>query len=130
MVPVVSFEELLHSDWKRLPAPLANGFNGNRNVVVCTHLDQVSQENIRKELNALNMTSWPGGVLNTGLLIPCSPLMGLSATDLVYRTIATKPPTKLLFESIWEKHTVGYHVRGPLFSMACAEWSSSVPPKF
>ena len=122
MVPVVSFEELLHSDWNRLPAPLANGFNGNRNVVVCTHLDQVSQENMRKELNALSVTSWPGGLLNTGLLIPCSSLTGLSATDLVYRTIATKlPRTKLPFESIWERHTVGYHVRGPLFSIACAE---------
>jgi len=126
IVPIVSFKELLHSDWKRLPAPVASGFNGGTNVVVLTHLDQVSQKGIIKQLKTLEETSWQRGLLNTSLVIPCSSLSGLSATDLLDRSKTTKP----LFKAIWEKHTVGYHVREPLFSIACAEQPSSVPPKF
>ena len=48
IVPIVSFKELLHGDWKRIPAPVASGLNGNANVVVCTHLDEVSQENMNR----------------------------------------------------------------------------------
>ena len=95
-------------------------------MVVCTHLDQVSQENMDEQLKAVAETFWPGGVLNTSRVIPCSSLIGLGARDLLDRSIWTIPP----FESIWDKHAVGYHVRGPLFSISCVEQQSSAPPKF
>lgn len=112
IVPIVSFKELPRSDWKRLPELVASGVNGRANVVVCTHLDQVSQENMDEQLKTVTKTFWPRGVLNTNRVIPCSSLMGLSARDLLDRSSLAKPP----FESIWDKHNVGYHVCGPLFS--------------
>ena len=117
IVPIVSFEELPRSDWKRLPELVANGFNGRGNMVVCTHLDQVSQENNDERLGTVAKTFWPRGVLNTNRVIPCSSLMGLSAMDLLDRSSMTKPP----FETIWNKDVVGFHVRGPLLSTTCAE---------
>ena len=117
IVPIVSFKEISRSDWKRLPDLVASGFNGRANVVVCTHLDQVSQENMDEQLKVVTKTFWPKGVVNTNRVIPCSSLMGLSARDLLDRSNAAKPP----FEVIWNKHTVGYHVRKPLFSIACVE---------
>ena len=86
-------------------------------MVVCTHLDQVSQENTDEQLKTVTKTFWPKGVLNTNRVIPCSSLMGLSARDLLDRASAIKPP----FEAIWNKHAVGYHVRGLLISTACVE---------
>ena len=116
VVPIVSFKELHRSDWKRLPALIASGFNGRASTVVCTHLDQVSQENMDEQLKTVANTFWPRGVLNTNRVIPCSSLMGLSARDLLDRSSMTKPP----FETIWNKDVVGCYVRGPLFSTACA----------
>jgi len=126
IVPIVSFKEIPRSDWKRLPELVANGFNGRANVVVCTHLDQPSQDNMDEQLKTVTKTFWPNGVLNTDRVIPCSSLMGLSAMDLLDKSSRTKPP----FKAIWNKQHVGYHVRGPLFSAACAEQPSSAPPKF
>ena len=132
IVPVVSFREIHHSDpyvpvdprdWKRL---LANTINGRAEVVVCTDLDQVSQENMEKRLEIVTKAFWPSGVLKTSRVIPCSPLMDLSARDLLDRSNTTKPP----FETIWEYHAVGYHVRGPLSSIPCTEQQSSAPAKF
>ena len=117
IVPIVSFKELPRSDWKRLPDLVASGFNGRANVVVCTHLDQVSQENMVEQLKTVTKTFWPMGILNTNRVIPCSTLIGLSARDLLDRSNLAKPP----FEVIWNKHAVGYDVRGPLFSTACVE---------
>ena len=110
VVPFVSFEEIPHSDWKRLPELVASG---RANMVVCTHLDQVSQENMKEQLKTVTTAFWPRGVLDTNRVIPY-PLMGLSARDLLDRSTITKPR----FEDIWNKDTLGYHVRGPLFSMA------------
>ena len=126
IVPIVSFKELPRSDWKRLPELVASGFNGRANVVVCTHLDQVSQENKDEQLKTVTKTFWPRGVLNTNRVIPCSSLMGLSARDLLDKANVTKPP----FETIWDKHAVGYHVCGLLFSTICPESPSSALPKF
>ena len=126
IVPIVSFKEIPHNDWKRLPELVANGFNGRANVVICTHLDQVSQDNMDEQLKVVTKTFWQKGVLNTNRLIPCSSLMGLSARDLLDKSSMTKPP----FEAVWNKQVVGYHVRGPLFPTACAEQPSSAPPKF
>ena len=126
IVPIVSFKEIPRSDWKRLPELVANGFNGRADVVVCTHLDQASQDNMDEKLRTVTRTFWPKGVTNTNRVVPCSSLMGLSAKDLLDKSCRTKPP----FKAIWNKQAVGYHVRGLLFSMACAEQPSSVPPKF
>ena len=117
IVPIVSFKEITGSDWKLLPKLVASGFNGRTTVVVCTHLDQVSQENVDEQLKAMTKTFWPKGVINANRVIPCSSLMGLSARDLLDRSNPGKPP----FEVIWNMHAVGYHVRGPLFSTACGE---------
>ena len=117
IVPVVSFKEIPSSGWKCPPELVASGFNGRAEVVVCTHLDQVSQENMDKQLKFVTEAFRPRGVLNTNRVIPCSAHFGLSARDLLNRSNTTKPP----FKAIWEKNTVGYHVRGPLCSIACAE---------
>ena len=126
IVPIVSFKELPRSDWKRLPELVASGFNGRANVVVCTHLDQVSQENMEEQLKTVTKTFWPRGVLNTNRVIPCSSLMGLSARDLLDKANVTKPS----FEAIWDKRAVGFHVCGLLFSTTCPESPSSALLKF
>ena len=117
IVPIVSFKEIPHSDWKRLPELVASGFNGMTNMVVCTHLDQVSQEIMGDRLKTVAKTFWPKGISNTNRVIPCSSLMGLSASDLLDRSSVNKPP----FDTIWSKDAVGYHVRGLLISAARAE---------
>ena len=117
IVPIVSFKEISRSDWKRLPELVACGFNGRANVVVCTHLDQVSQDDLDEQLKTVTKTFWPKGVLNTNRVVPCSSLMGLSARYLLDRSSKTKPP----FETIWNKHTIGYHVCVPLIPTACVE---------
>ena len=110
IVPIVSFKEIPRGDWKRLPDLVAGGFNGRANMVVCTHLDHISQKNVDEQLTTVTKTFWPKDVMNTNRVIPCSPLMGLSAMDLLDRSNPAKPP----FEAIYNHHTVGYHVRGPL----------------
>ena len=107
IIPIVSFKDIHDSDWKRLPELVANGFNGRANVVVCTHLDQVSQDNIDEQLTTVTKTFWPKGVMHTNRVIPCSSLMGLSAMDLLDKSTMTKPP----FKTIWNKQAVGCHVR-------------------
>ena len=117
IVPIVSFEDISHNDWKRLPELVASGFNGKVNVVVCTHPDEVSQENVDEQLKTVTTAFWPRGVLNTNFVIPCS-LIGLSARELLDRSKTTlKPP----FEAIWNEQSMGYHVRGPLFSISYVE---------
>ena len=126
VVPIVSFKEITRGDWKRLPELVASGFNVRANVVVCTHLDQVSQENMDEQLQNVTKMLWPEGVLNTNRVIPCSSLMGLSARGLLDRSNMTKPP----FETFWNEHTLGHHVRGLRFSIVRIEQLSSAPPKF
>ena len=95
-------------------------------MVVCTSLHQVSQENMDKRLETVTETFWPRGVLNASRVISCSSLIGLGARDLLDRSNTTKPP----FKTIWDKHAVGYHVRGSISSIPCAEQRSSAPPNF
>jgi hypothetical protein len=125
-VPIVSFKELPRSDWKRLPDLVTNGFNGRANVVVCTHLDQVTQDNIEEQLKTVTKTFWPRDVMNTNSVIPCSSLMGLGARDLLDKSSRDKPP----FQSIWKKDSVGYHVSRSLFTKVCTEQLSSALLKF
>ena len=117
IVPIVSFKEIPRSEWKRLPEFVASGFNRRANVVVCTHLDQVSQENMDEQLKVVTKTFWPKGVMDTNRVIPCSTLIGLGARDLLDRSNPARPP----FEVIWNKNTAGYRVRALLFLTACAE---------
>ena len=116
IVPIVSLKELPRSDWECLPELVMSGFNKRAEMVVCIHLDQVSQEGIDKQLKAVTETFWPEGDVDTNRVIPCSALVGLSARDLLDRSNTTKLP----FNAIWNKDTVGYHVRGLLFSIAFA----------
>ena len=117
IVPIVSFNELPRRDWKHLPELVESGFGRTADVVICTHLDQISQENMGEQLETVTKAFWPRGPLDTDCVIHCSSLMGLSARDLLDRSNTDKPP----FEAIWNKDTVGYHVRGPLFSIPFAE---------
>ena len=110
IVPIVSFKEISRSDWKRLPELVTSGFNRRANVVVCTHLDQVSLEHMDEQLKTVTKTFWPRDPWNTNRVIPCSTLMGLSARDLLDSSNTTMPP----FEAIWNQHAVGYPVREPL----------------
>ena len=86
-------------------------------MVVCTHLDQVSQDNIEEQQKTVTKTFWPRDVSNTNSVIPCSSLMGLSARDLLDKSSCSKPR----FEDIWREDVVGYHVRGSLFTKTCVE---------
>ena len=126
IVPIVSFKELPRSDWKRLPELVTNGFNGRANVVVCTHLDQVSRDNIGEQKKTVTKTFWPKDVMNTNSVIPCSSLMGLGARDLLDKSHGKKPP----FQSIFKKGAVGYHVSGSLLTKVCTEQLSSALLKF
>ena len=110
IVPIVSLKEIPRGDWKRLPDLVASGYNGRANMVVCTHLDHISQENMDEQLKTVTKTFWPKGILHTNRVITCSTHMGLSARHLLDSSNKTKPP----FKSIWNKKVVGYHVRGPL----------------
>ena len=118
IVPVVSFKEIPRSDWKRLPELVASGFNGTAKVVVCTHLDQVSQTIVDEELKTVAKTFWPRGVLDTSRVIPCS-----------LRNLLTRKFLEVPFWTIRDRRAVGSHVCGPLSSIPCAEQQSSTPPK-
>jgi hypothetical protein len=118
-VPIVSFKELPRSDWKRLPAIVKTGFEGRVNVVVCTHLDQISRDNLAEQLKTVTTTFWPKDVMNTNSVIPCSSLMGLSALDLLDKSSSSE--FKPEFKEIWKEGTVGYHVSRSLFTKTCIE---------
>ena len=63
---------------------------------------------MEEQRKTVKKTFWPKDILNTNSGIPCSSLMGLSARDLRDRSYRRKP----LFEEVWKKGAVGYHVRG------------------
>ncbi|KAG8796745.1 hypothetical protein FRC17_007956, partial [Serendipita sp. 399] len=102
IVPVISFKELARSDWKALPAIVANGFGGRASVVVCTHLDQIHGENKNEQLIAVSKVFWPGNVQRAAQssIIPCSSLMGLSARALLDMSTHSKPR----FDQFWDRN--------------------------
>ena len=106
IVPVISFKEIPGKGWRCLPDLVACGFKRSANAVICTHLDHVSQINIKEQLTTVSKAFWPKSMKNTARIIPCSSLMGLSAIDLLNKSESEKP----LFEDIWDKKSVGYHV--------------------
>ena len=67
---------------------------------------------MEEQRKTVTKTFWPKDVLNTNSVIPCSSLMGLSARDLLDKSYRRKP----LFEEVWKKEAVGYHVRGSLLT--------------
>ena len=123
IVPVISFNEIPGKGWRCLPELVACGFKRSANAVVCTHLDRVSQINIDEQLTTVSKAFWPKSMKNTARIIPCSSLMGLSAIDLLDKSLSEKPP----FRVIWDKKSVGYHVSSsphpkllPLTIIECA----------
>ncbi|KAG8824093.1 hypothetical protein FRC19_002548 [Serendipita sp. 401] len=102
IVPVISFKELARSDWKALPAIVANGFGGRASVVVCTHLDQIHGENKNEQLIAVSKVFWPANVQKAAYssIIPCSSLMGLSARALLDISQTSKPQ----FLQFWDSN--------------------------
>ena len=91
IVSIVSFDEIPRSGWKRPPEFVASRFNGRPNVVVCTHLDQASRDNMGEQLKAVTKEFWPKNIMNTNRVIPCSTLMGLSARDLIQPNLLSRP---------------------------------------
>jgi len=63
--------------------------------MVCTHLDQVSQENMDERLKIVTNAFRPRDVLNTNRVIPCSSLVRLSARHLLDKFSTSKPPFRL-----------------------------------
>ena len=106
IVPVISFKEIPGKGWRCLPDLVGCGFRRSANAVICTHLDHVSQTNIKEQLPTVSKVFWPKSMKNTARIIPCSSLMGLSAIDLLNKSESKKPP----FDDIWDKKYVGYHV--------------------
>ena len=109
IVPVVSFKELPRSDWKCLPGIIEGGSNKSAHLAICTHLDQISRDNIEEQLRMVAKAFWPKSLLTTQRVIPCSPLMGLSARELLDMSDPVKPS----FEKVWRKDKVGYRVSPP-----------------
>ena len=106
IVPIISFKEIPGKSWRCLPELVACGSKRSANAVICTHLDHVSQINIKEQLTTVSKAFWPKSMKNTARIIPCSSLMGLSAIDLLNKSESEKPP----FRVIWDKNHVGYHV--------------------
>ena len=98
--------ELSRIDWREL-AKLA-GRGREADFVVCTHLDRVSGENLQQQTWTVSKTFWPGPRDESDRVLKCSPLMGLSASQLLEQTKATKPS----FKAVWDKTSIRYQVSG------------------
>ena len=102
----MSFTELSRSDWRELPK-LA-GYNRKADLVVCTHLDRASGDNVKQKTWTVSKSFWPGTRDESDRVLKCSSLMGLSASQLLEQTKATKPP----FKAVWDKTSIRYQVSG------------------
>jgi hypothetical protein len=98
--------ELARSDWRDLPKLAASGYNRKPDLVVCTHLDRVSGENLQQRLWTVSRSFWPGIHDESDRVLKCSSLMGLSAQQLLEQAKATKPS----FKEVWESTSIRYHV--------------------
>jgi len=105
--------ELSRSDWRDLPKLAASGYNRKPDLVVCTHLDRVSGENLQQQLWTVSRSFWPGPRDESNRVLPCSSLMGLSASQLLEQVKATKPP----FKEVWEPtSSIRFHVSDSPFA--------------
>ena len=100
--------ELSRSDWRELPKLAGRGYNRKADLVVCTHLDRVSGENLQQQAWTVSNTFWPGTRDESDRVLRCSSLMGLSASLLLEQTTATKPS----FRAVWDRTSIRYQVRG------------------
>ena len=103
--------ELSRSDWRELPKLAARGYHRKADLVVCTHLDRVSGENLQQQLWTVSKSFWPGTRDESERVLKCSSLMGLSASQLLEQTKASKPR----FKEVWEKASIRYQVSGCQF---------------
>ena len=104
----MSFTELSRSDWRELPKLAARGYHRKPDLVVCTHLDRVSGENVKQQTWTVNRSFWPDARDECERVLKCSSLMGLSASQLLEQTKATKPR----FTEVWDKTSIRYQVSG------------------
>ena len=104
----MSFTELSRSDWRELPKLAGRGHNRKADLVVCTHLDRVSGENLQQQTWTVSKSFWPGAHDESDRVLKCSSLMGLSASQLLEQTKATKPP----FKEVLDKTSIRYQVSG------------------
>ena len=102
----MSFTEISRSDWRELPR-LA-GYNRKADLVVCTHLDRVSGENLQQQTSTVSESFWPNEHDESGRILKCSSLMGLSASQLLEQTKAAKPT----FKEVWDETSIRYQVSG------------------
>ena len=100
--------ELSRNDWRELPKLASRGYNRKADLVVCTHLDRVSGENLQQQTWTVSKLFWPGTRDESERVLKCSSLMGLSASQLLEQTKATQPP----FRAVWDKTSIRYQVRG------------------
>ena len=107
----MSFTELSRSDWRELPKLAGRGYNRKADLVVCTHLDRASGENLQQQTWTVSKAFWPGALDESDRVLKCSSLMGLSASQLLEQTKDTKPP----FEAVWDNTSIRYHVSGRQF---------------
>lgn len=68
--------ELSRSDWRELPKLAARGYHRKADLVVCTHLDRVSGENLQQQLWTVSKSFWPGTRDESERVLKCSSLMG------------------------------------------------------
>jgi hypothetical protein len=90
--------ELPRSDWRALPKLAASSSNCKPDLVICTHLDRVSGENLQQQLWMVSKSFWPGPHDARHRVLRCSSLMGLGANQLFEQAKATKPS----FKKVWE----------------------------
>ena len=104
----MSFRDLPRSDWRELPKLTSRGYHRKPDFVVCTHLDRVSGEYLQQQTWTVSNTFWPGACDESERVLKCSSLMGLSASQLLEQTKATKPP----FKEVWDQTSIRYQVGG------------------
>ena len=104
--------ELSRSDWRELPKLAGRGYNHKADLVVCTHLDRVSGENLQQQTWTVSKSFWPGTRDESDRVLKCSPLIGLGASQLLEQTKTSKPP----FEEVWDNRSIRRLVSGRQFT--------------
>ena len=106
IIPIISFEEISGTGWRRLAELVEHGCDRKANVVICTHLYHISRYDTKPQLMTIAEVFWPNLVNNTTRILSCSSLFGLGANDLLDKSVSDMPP----FESIWNEEYIGYRV--------------------
>ena len=112
-VPIVSFKELPKEDWRRLPVFIKEGIGRAPDLVLCTHLDQISRDRLTEQVANVAKVFWPASPASHSRVLACSSRMGLSAYLLKDRSAGGLPK----FEEFWDKSLMEYDVL-PVFVFA------------